>query len=177
MEFLLLENSDNVLLEDGTNALLLETGGVQALPYIALVPTFSNREIRNEVTVTRDGGVAVTVTDSTSQTDYGVRSYSLTTVASTDADSSTTAARILSRYKDPRLRIDGLTIASHQQPSDLLPQALGREIGDRVTVVRTPQNVGSAVSKEVIIEGVVHTITSDQWLTAFNLSPAEWTEA
>lgn len=144
------------------------------LKYVALTPSYSNRDIRNYVTVTRSGGVAVTATDTASITAYGVRSYSLSTVASTDADSATTAARIITRYAEPELRFDNFTIAPRYQPDDLIPQALGREIGDRVTVIRTPQNVGSPIIKDGIIEGVTHTITPDDWLTAFNLSPEQW---
>ena len=144
------------------------------LKYVALTPSYSNRDIRNYVTVTRAGGVAVTATDAASITSYGVRSYSLSTVASTDADSATTAARIIERYAQPELRFDGFTIAPRYQPDDLIPQALGREIGDRVTVIRTPQNVGSPIIKDGIIEGVTHTITPDDWHTAFNLSPEQW---
>lgn len=144
------------------------------LPYVALSPSYANRDIRNYVTVTRSGGVAVTASDTTSIESYGVRSYSLSTVASTDADSATTAARIVARYAQPELRFDKFTIAPRYQPDDLIPEALGREIGDRITIVRTPQNLGSSIIKDAIIEGVTHTITPDEWFTAFNLSPETW---
>lgn len=143
-----------------------------ARPYASVLPSFSNREIRNVIEVTRTGGATQIAKDATSITAYGRRSYSRSTIASTDADSTTAAAALLAKYKDPVLRFDQLTILPRGTPTTLFPEACGREIGDLVTVVRTPQNVGSAISKAVVIEGVSHTITTDQWVTTFNLSPA-----
>jgi hypothetical protein len=94
------------------------------------------------------------------------------TIASTDADSVTTAAALLAKYKDPALRFDQLTLLPRGAPTTLFPEVLGREIGDLVTVVRTPQEVGSAITKNVIIEGISHQITAANWVTTFNLSPA-----
>lgn len=145
------------------------------LKFTRLVPSFSIRHVRNVVTVTRQGGVAITAIDRTSIGTYRVRSYELSTLASTDADSATTAARLLTRYAQPSQRYSSMTVTPDPDPANLFPQVLGRQIGDRVTVVRTPQDVGQAVVKEVIVEGISHTLDESSWTTDFALSPAQWT--
>jgi hypothetical protein len=45
------------------------------------------------------------------------------------------------------------------------------DIGDRITVERTPQDVGSQIVKTLIVEGVKHSITRDNWIATFVTSP------
>ncbi|HEY9014071.1 MAG TPA: hypothetical protein VIM84_03280, partial [Gemmatimonadales bacterium] len=44
---------------------------------------------------------------------------------------------------------------------------------DRVTVRRRPQNLGSAIDQDAVIEGITHDVTAVEWKTRWNLSPAE----
>jgi hypothetical protein len=46
------------------------------------------------------------------------------------------------------------------------------DIGDRITVERTPQDVGAQIVKNLILEGVKHSITRDNWVVTFNTSPS-----
>ena len=52
------------------------------------------------------------------------------------------------------------------------------ELGNRITVNRRPQGVGSAISQERAIEGVAHEITPENWVTTFFLCepPASYVE-
>jgi len=68
------------------------------------------------------------------------------------------------------MRIDQLTVnprraAAYQSPCVTL------DIGDRITVERTPQDVGSQIVKTLIVEGVKHSITRDNWVVTFTTSP------
>ena len=76
----------------------------------------------------------------------------------------------LAQYKDPQMRIDELTVNARRKTAYQSP-CVTLDIGDRITVNRTPQNVGSAISKTLIIEGIKHHITRDGWVVTFNTSP------
>jgi hypothetical protein len=45
------------------------------------------------------------------------------------------------------------------------------DIGDRITIERTPQDIGAQITKTLIIEGVKHSITRENWVVTFTTSP------
>lgn len=75
----------------------------------------------------------------------------------------------VNRFAQPIPHIDKLTIQGGSNPVGLWPQALGRELGDRITFVRRPQKIGPAINTEVIIEGIEHTISPGRWDTSFSI--------
>lgn len=56
-------------------------------------------------------------------------------------------------------------------------QALGREIGDRIIVKKTPPETpaagGPRISQEVTVEGIRHEFADSLWQTTFQLAPAD----
>lgn len=143
------------------------------LPYRDIQYTYNDELIYNEITVTRVGGIPQTVSDATSQTAYLRRAQVLDGLLNdSDSASRDLANYRLAIYKDPLDRLTGLTVAPEKAPATLYPQVLGREIGDRLTVKRRPQGVGSAISQDANIEGITHSITPDAWVTSWNLTPA-----
>jgi hypothetical protein len=48
----------------------------------------------------------------------------------------------------------------------------GAELGWRLVAQRTPQGIGSAISKNVAVEGITHSIDGAQWITDLYLAPA-----
>jgi hypothetical protein len=146
------------------------------LPYREITYRYDDQLIYNEVVATRAGGVTQIASDATSQTSYLKRTKTLSDLQlDSDTKALSLAQLVVARYKDPLLRVTGLTIAPDADPTNLYPQVLGREIGDRITVKRRPQGVGSAISADVTIEGISHRITSGSWETSWNLSPADAT--
>lgn len=146
--------------------------GSGELPYRDVLPTFANTNIRNRVQVNRSGGVPVVAKDDDSIASYGMRSYSRESLSPDAYDAKNIAQWILDHYKDPILRFDKLTITPRSNTS-LWAEALGRDIGDRITIRRRPQNVGDMIEKEVLIEGISHQVTPDSWVTSWDLTPAE----
>lgn len=63
--------------------------------------------------------------------------------------------------------VEGLKISPRKNPDALFPQVLGRELGDRLTWKRRPQEVGAAISRDVILEGVSHNFGPKHWETTF----------
>lgn len=148
-------------------------GGGSELQYESVTPTFNNTNIRNRVQVTRAGGGAVVAKDDDSIADYGMRSYSRTSLSPDSTDARNIAQWILDHYRDPILRFDKLTVRPFADPTNLWPQVLGRDIGDRITIRRRPQGVGDMIEKEVLIEGISHTIAPGSWVTSWDLTPGE----
>lgn len=127
--------------------------------------------IRNDVTVTRNGGTPQHVSDATSITAYTKHTYSESgSYDETDATALTKATAILARFKDPKLRITEITIMPGGDPDNLYPQVLGRKIGDRITVKRRPQGLGTdVISQDCWIDGIQHDVTPELWVTKFQL--------
>jgi hypothetical protein len=143
------------------------------LPYLDIAFVYNDQLIKNLVTVSRANGATATAQDTSSQGQYFVRSDSLTDLITNSDDFSADLANArLAFYKQPSTRVETLTITPRANPADLYPAVIGDEIGTRVTVNRRPQGVGAAVSKELMIEGIAHSISADGWVTTYNCSPA-----
>ena len=93
----------------------------------------------------------------------------------TDAEALNAANYLKTRYASPGTRLPQLAFKPQSDEANAWPQALGRELGDRVTVKRRPPPSGSAVfSQAEIIEGIQHAwMIGTLWKTAFLLSNAD----
>jgi hypothetical protein len=74
--------------------------------------------------------------------------------------------------RDPELRFTTLTLDPRESASALYPQALGREIGDRITVVRRPPPSG-VITRDEFIRGVAHDFADQVWTTIWTLQSAD----
>jgi hypothetical protein len=147
-------------------------GGGSELPYVDLVPSFDNTQIYNDIHVTRLGGAEQVAQDATSQARYFKRSMTKSgLLITTDNEANDAAYWLLGQYKDPALRFRRMTIAGPMNDS-LWAQVLGRDINHRITVTKRPPGSGAMITQDCFIEGIEHTISSNDWLTSFDLSPA-----
>jgi hypothetical protein len=147
--------------------------GTGELPYLDIAFIFNDQLIKNLVSVSRANGATATAQDAVSQTQYFIRSDSLSDLISSSDDFSVDLANArLAFYKQPSTRIETLMVTPRADPSGLYPAVIGDEIGTRITVKRRPQGVGAAISKELMVEGIAHSISPDGWVTTYNCSPA-----
>jgi len=145
--------------------------GIGEIAYSDIVFTYDDRYIANEITVTQPNGTTYTASDATSQSKYFKRTLDISGFIADDGYYTTnTAISKLGQYKDPQMRIDQLTVNVRRSDTYQSP-CVTLDIGDRITVERTPQNVGSEILKYLIIEGVKHSITRDKWVVTFNTTP------
>jgi hypothetical protein len=145
----------------------------------AVVPFFSVGEISysdaylaNSVTVTTAEGLAFTATDSTSITTYGTVAKQIDTLLDSQADAQTYAAIYLNAYKDPSLRIQEWKVAPQAKGSISFPLILAASLADRVTFEILPNNLGTRISEQLIVEQIAHDFTPESWQTTFSGSPA-----
>ena len=126
----------------------------------------------NEVIAQREGGVQQTTGDSASQLEYLTRTFSGSNLQlQTDGEALSWAQWVVYLSKDPETRFDELRIHCHANPSVLFPAVLAREIGDRIQIVRRPPG-GGTITRDAFIRGISHEVTTERWITTFQLQSA-----
>lgn len=129
--------------------------------------------IRNPVRASRRDGVTVEAKDAAGITKYGNRAWSAPN--SEDQLDSVIRDRAIwyrERFKEMRTRLRQMTLQP-RKATGLWPQVFGREIGERITVSRTPLGLNAEVSVPQIIERVEHVFTPKSWTTVFGGSPVD----
>lgn len=122
----------------------------------------------NEVTFARIGGDTYTASDSTSQDDYGKRTYQrLDFQNNSDEQVEFLADRFLAAYKDLRVRIDEAEIAAGESETDFRP-FYDLTIGDLVSVQANLNNQWT-LTQEAHVIGVTDVITADEWRRTLRL--------
>jgi hypothetical protein len=154
-----------------SQATFSDNPGVGEIKYADITLTYDDRYIFNEITVTQPNNSSYTSADTTSQNKYFKRALNIDNFIADDAYFLVnTSLYRLAKYKDPQMRIDELTVNTRRDVAYQSP-CVTLDIGDRITVERTPQDVGAQISKSLIIEGVKHSITRDSWVVTFNTDP------
>lgn len=147
--------------------------GTGELPYTGFESSYDDRLIYNVVSGNRVNGPVITAQDTNSQGQYFIRPNDLSDLnVSSNQQVLDIVSDRLYRYAQPKYRVASITISPQANPASLYPAVIGDEIGTRITVKRQPQNVGSAISQELSIEGIQHSITPDSWQTNYLLAPA-----
>lgn len=148
-------------------------GGGSELGYHGLGISYDDTQFVNYVRVTRVGGTEQAVQDTTSQAMYLTRTFERSDLLlQTDADALSYARWVLYQSKDPELRFDSLQVKAHGDGANLFPQVLGREIGDRITVIRRPPGGGSPITRDAFIRGITHEWAPATWTTGWTLQSA-----
>jgi hypothetical protein len=151
------------------------------LPYKDLQIATDDATFFNEVRVTRastgegDTPVEQTVDDTASQVRFYRRTFTppAPPIVRTDTDAQAYAQWLLGVSSEPELRFTQMVLEPAVQPAELWPQALGRQIGDRITVKRRPPGGGDPIVMDCFIRGIVHEFGREEWLTTFTLQSAQ----
>lgn len=141
--------------------------------------TLSFRWDRNLIStqVTVNGIAAQQTSTSSTSSVYGYRNRSITTLLTNANDCRDLAEGLLNvRYmSDAQLRTDGFTVRPARAPSTAWPIVLGLELGDKVTLSRTPQGTGSAISLNLSVASIEHALDDNgDWSVKFNGTPYDW---
>lgn len=153
--------------------------GADELRYSDLSLDFSDTQIRNHVVIRMQNsrgttGGEIDAEDANSIDEYLRQTYRREVLYTDPAIAADHAQYLVTRYKDPLLRVESLTVKPERDPANLFPEVLGREITDRITIKRRPQGVGSAIEQEALIEGVSHAFSPlSTWVTTWTLSPVD----
>lgn len=133
---------------------------------------YDDSNLVNDCTVTRVGGTPQRAQDATSIAAYWRQSEVIDGVLySSDTEAAGMAAWRVANYSQPVLRPGQLRFQPLINLPSLYPRVLARELGDRVTVTKTPL-AGSDIVVYAVIEGIEHQFNGGMhWVTSWNLSP------
>ena len=124
----------------------------------------------NTVIASRAGASrSITVQDSTSVTENGVMSESISLYVSNDADLRTVARRRFYRRSTQQPRI-GNVVVNLTTATAVNEALIGADIGAYLSIGPLPR--GNVDTLLVRIEGISDSITPDSWTRTFNTSPA-----
>ncbi|MGI5493789.1 hypothetical protein [Microtetraspora malaysiensis] len=145
------------------------------LPYDldGLAISYDDQQLINLARIGRANGTVQTAQDLASQSKYLVRTFDRTDLLmASDADAASVATWIIKISKEPELRFDAIIIDPDLDPDVLYPQLLGREIGDRITIIRRPPGGGDPIKRDVWIRGISHEAQPEQWKATWSLQAA-----
>lgn len=152
-----------------SSAATLGTGGIGIS---GIGTSYGTELLYNRVSITRENGTAQTVSDATSISNYG-STYSLSPgqlLMQDDTQALDLATRLVAIYKDPLYRFESVDVMVHGLSGADQTTVLGLDIGSVVTVVYTPNGVGSAITRTCIVEGISHQITPGFHQMTFTLN-------
>lgn len=144
------------------------------LPYADLTVSYDDTQLANLVQIARVGGAVQTAQDTASQGAYLVHTFERDDlIVQADTDAANVAGWLNYQSKDPELRVETLVLKPQRDPNRLWPQALGRDIGDRIRVLLRPPG-GGTITREVYIRGIAHDINLQkrEWTTTWTLQSA-----
>ena len=111
-----------------------------------------------------------TQSDSTSVTTYGPQTQNIDLVLmSTRTDADAACSAMLTKYKNPQLSIQTLTLNMRVSSTylNLLPSL---ELSDDVIVRFQPMKTGNVIFRALRIQGIAHSIRNQEWFTTLYLS-------
>lgn len=154
-----------------SQATLVDDDSGAGRPYRSVSAEVDEATIVTRATVSRDGSVAVTYQDDAID-EFGIIDETHEGLLhDSDSHSESYAQWIVNTHKTPTTRIGMVELALHKDPTNMYPDILGLEIGDRVTYKRKPQNTGAVFSQAMRVEAIEHHVERLTWDTRLQLSP------
>jgi hypothetical protein len=140
------------------------TAGVGIIPYTNISTITDQTFLYNRVVTSKEGGIEYVEDDATSQTDYGIQTYSLTgLLLENNSDAEALALELLAKYKDPVYRFDDMQFIFNALSVSNQTTMASLDIGDNIKIVRT-FSTGSPLTVELYyqVERLNHDITTGQ---------------
>lgn len=147
------------------------------IPFEGIDIAYGSELLFNRVGVDREGGVLQTVSDAGSQQRYGVRALNFPQLLfDSDAQSEDMANFLLGVYREPRIRISGLTVNVDMIDDGAAGDVLALDIGAAVTVTWSPPGATTQIMQQSVVEGISHRLsTNDPHIVELSLSPMSQT--
>jgi len=141
-----------------------------AIPFTDLQVVYASEQLHNQVQVVGINATAV-VTDTASQTLYGVRDFSQTDNLTTSTTKpAEIASAFLGEFRLPEYRAEQMTVALEALTTTQQNNVLGIDIRDVVKVAFKPSNTGSIVEKNYQVLGVSTNVDVERDAITFSLA-------
>jgi len=124
-------------------------------------------QVRNSINIQFSNDANYLTIDPVSVASYGAASEDVQTILGTPDSASSLGLRLVTIYKNPKLRVEPFMVKGQRNPTYDFPLLLSLELLDRFNFVRTP-STGSAISQDMLLQSIEHRITPGTWETVVN---------
>jgi hypothetical protein len=140
--------------------------------------SYGTELLYNRVTITPLGLDPQTAEETASQNEYGIQSLDLSglliqTGANGITDAQALANYLVSKYAEPELRFERISVELAALGTADQAKVLGVEISDIVQVEFRPNNIGTRIMKNVQVIGIQHSVTPDRHSIGFTLASTD----
>ena len=154
-----------------TQLLFSDTSASNTVPYQDLITNPGTKYVVNQAIIMRGDNNQVTSTYNPSVSAYAVAKKEIFAPVNTDTNATNLALYESRKLALPdtyveRIDFNGLVVAKNGL---LYPDFLSTELADQVSVQRTTYD-GRAIQWNLVVEGMKHTITQNNWIISFNTS-------
>jgi hypothetical protein len=151
-------------------------GATGEIPYADATPSSLVDSFANTISASVSGGTTQTAQDTTSVSNYLVKTYQrLDLISQTDADAAGWASYLLYQFATPRRRWSTISFNTPTPTVENVhwSEVLGLEFGDRITVKRRPAGGGSPIVRDCFVRGITHTSDGAAWTVQLILQSAD----
>lgn len=154
-----------------TQLLFSDSGASNTVFYQDLITNPGTKYVVNQAIIMRGDNNQVTSTYNPSVAAYGVVKKEIFAPVNTNTNATNLALYESRKSATPdtyieRIEFNGLSVAENGL---LYPDFLSTELADQVSVQRTTWD-GRAIQWNLVVEGMKHTITQNNWIVSFNTS-------
>jgi hypothetical protein len=154
-----------------TQLLFSDSNASNTVTYQDLITNPGTKYVVNQAIIMRGDNNQVTSTYNPSKNAYGVVKKEIFAPVNTDTNATNLALYESRKLATPdtyveRIDFNGLVVAKNGL---LYPDFLSTELADQVSVQRTTYD-GRSLQWNLVVEGMKHTITQNNWIVSFNTS-------
>ena len=175
----------------GTAVASLGGTAVGAIPILSLSNMYGAETVVNRASVQISGGTVSSIANGTaSQTEYGIKNFSLTDIPlATQAAGSALAENLVGRFSEPVVKFNEATVLVNMLTAAQQEQIAALEIGDILSVTRVfTSGTPLTVTQNVVVESIQHRLSPSrhevniglgqiELLTAFILDESQLDDA
>jgi hypothetical protein len=134
-------------------------------------------KLYNRVKITIAGGAyseqVVDISNQDSIDEHFERVFERTFPYASLNDAESAAHYVLARHAEAQLRLPAIAVRGANDPVNLWPKLLTREIGERVRFLYQPQGGGDPIDKDLAIDGISHAIRPGDHVVRFQCTEVD----
>ena len=158
----LIEFDSRISTSFGTAVASLGGTAVGAIPILSLSNMYGAETVVNRASVQISGGTVSSIANGTaSQTEYGIKNFSLTDIPlATQAAGSALAENLVGRFSEPVVKFNEATVLVNMLTAAQQEQIAALEIGDILSVTRVfTSGAPLTVTQNVVVESISHRLS------------------
>jgi hypothetical protein len=158
----LIEFDARVSVSFGTAVASLGGTAVDAIPILSLSNLYGAETVVNRASVQISGGTVSSIANGTaSQTEYGIKNFSLTDIPlATEAAGSALATNLVGRFSEPVVKFNEASVLVNMLTATQQEQIAALEIGDILSVTRVFESgTPLTVTQNVVVESIQHRLS------------------